>query len=243
MGKKKRASNEIRDVKISPWPVKYPAGSALIEMGDTKVLCCANILDEVPPFLIGQGTGWVTAEYSMLPASTGTRNRRERGGKISGRTQEIQRLIGRSLRSVVDMTKLGERTIIIDCDVLQADGGTRTASITGAFVAMTLAVEKLLSDGSIEENPITDYVAAVSIGIIGGKIHIDLDYELDSNADVDMNLVMTKKGEIVEIQATAEKESFSKETLSKLILNAERGIKKLFKIQADAIKCGLKKIR
>lgn len=232
----------MRAVKITPWPLKYPAGSALIEMGDTRVLCSASILDEVPQFLSRKGTGWVTAEYSMLPSSTGTRSRRERGGKISGRTQEIQRLIGRSIRAVVDMKKLGERTVIIDCDVLQADGGTRTASITGAFVALSLAVERLLRDGLIGTNPVIDYVAAVSAGIVKGKINLDLDYELDSNADVDMNLVMTKKGEIVEIQATGEKTAFTRNELSNLISNAEKGIKKLFTMQADAIKCGSKKI-
>ena len=241
MKKQKRGSNKLRTVKITPWPLKYPAGSALIEMGDTRVLCSASVLDEVPQFLSGKGTGWVTAEYSMLPSSTGTRNRRERGGKISGRTQEIQRLIGRSIRSVVDMKKLGERTVMIDCDVLQADGGTRTASITGAFVALSLAMEKLLREGRIDTNPVIDYVAAVSVGIVKGKINLDLDYELDSNADVDMNLVMTKKGKIVEIQATAEKSAFTKDELSNLISNAEKGIKKLFTMQADAIKCGCKK--
>ncbi len=242
MQSKKRGSAQLRPVEITTWPVIYPAGSSLIEMGNTRVLCSASVLDEVPKFLFGKGTGWVTAEYSMLPASTGTRSRRERGGKISGRTQEIQRLIGRSLRSVVDMEKLGERTIIIDCDVIQADGGTRTASITGAFVALSLAVEKLLSDGVIESNPLTDYVAAISVGIIKGKIQLDLDYELDSGADVDMNFVMTKKGKIVEIQATAEREAFTKDELSKLISNAEKGIKKLFTLQANAIKYGIKKM-
>ena len=236
MRKGKRKPNELRPVKITVRPVKYPAGSALIEVGDTKVLCAASIQEDVPKFLAGKGTGWVTAEYSMLPASTNTRNQRERGGKISGRTQEIQRLIGRSLRAVVDFSLLGERTIMIDCDVLQADGGTRTASITGAYVALKMAAENLVRKKLVKKNPVTGQVAAVSAGIIGKTIFLDLDYDEDSTADVDMNLVMTGDGKIVEIQATGERENFSRSELIKLIGVAEKGINKLFEFQSKVLK-------
>ncbi|MBI5374149.1 MAG: ribonuclease PH [Candidatus Schekmanbacteria bacterium] len=236
MRKGKRKPNELRPVKITVRPVKYPAGSALIEVGDTKVLCAASIQEDVPKFLAGKGTGWVTAEYSMLPASTNTRNQRERGGKISGRTQEIQRLIGRSLRAVVDFSLLGERTIMIDCDVLQADGGTRTASITGAYVALKMAAENLVRKKLVEKNPVTGQVAAVSAGIIGKTIFLDLDYDEDSTADVDMNLVMTGDGKIVEVQATGERENFSQSELSKLIGTAEKGINRLFEFQSKVLK-------
>ena len=231
-----RKYNEIRKVEIKRKFLKNPPGSVLISLGETKVLCTATIEEKVPKFLENTGTGWITAEYSLLPGSTHTRTRREvLSGKISGRTHEIQRLIGRSLRSVAQLNLLGERTIWIDCDVLQADGGTRTAAITGAYVALKDAAEFLLSSKIINNNPVKDRVAAVSVGIVSGKKCLDLNYAEDSNADVDMNVVMTKSGKLIELQATAEKKSFSKNDLDNLLLLARKGIFHLFKAQTKAL--------
>ena len=227
-----RLNNEMRPVQMTPRFVKNPDGSVLMQCGDTIVLCSAMVEEKVPPFLKGKGTGWVTAEYSMLPASTETRTQREASkGKITGRTSEIQRLIGRALRAVVDMKALGERTVWIDCDVLQADGGTRTASITGSFVALYLALEKLKEQGIIAEIPITDYVAAISVGIVDGIPILDLEYVEDSRAEVDMNVVMTGQGEFVEIQGTAEGKPFSRQEMDQLLLLAEKGIRELIELQ------------
>ncbi|HKQ31893.1 MAG TPA: ribonuclease PH, partial [Thermodesulfobacteriota bacterium] len=206
-----RKWDELRPVKISRGIMKYAEGSALIETGETKVLCTATFEDRVPPFLKDTGKGWVTAEYSMLPRSTKERITRDSvRGKIGGRSHEIQRIIGRALRSVIDLGKLGERSITIDCDVLQADGGTRTASITGAFVALSDAALNLIRQGVVSENPIVDFIAAVSVGIVSGKPALDLNYEEDSSAEVDMNVAMTGSGLLVEVQGTAEGKPFSK---------------------------------
>jgi len=231
-----RAKNEMRKVKITKNFIIYPAGSVLIQVGNTKVICSATVENKVPPFLRDKKTGWVTAEYSMMPSSTHTRTQREASrGKLSGRTQEIQRLIGRSLRTVVDMDQLGERTIWIDCDVIQADGGTRCASITGAFIALALALKKLKKDKLIETIPIKDYVAAISVGISGGNNILDLDYDEDSSADVDLNIVKTGSGGFVEIQGTAEKEPFNNKQLESLLSLADKGIKELIEIQKKVI--------
>jgi ribonuclease PH len=231
-----RAINEIRKVKISKNYIKYPAGSVLIQMGNTRVICSATVEEKVPPFLRDKNQGWVTAEYSMLPSSTHTRTSREASrGKQSGRTQEIQRLIGRSLRAVVDLKKLGERTIWIDCDVIQADGGTRCASITGAFVAVALAVKKLKKDKVIEENPLLDSIAAVSVGIIKGKKLLDLEYEEDSVACVDLNIVKTGSGKYVEIQGTAEQNPFDRKEMDQLLDLGDKGIIELTEIQNTVI--------
>lgn len=232
-----RQNNQLRTVKITRNYTKHAEGSVLIEFGDTKIICTASIEESVPSFLKGKGSGWVTAEYSMLPRATGTRNKREISqGKPNARNQEIQRLIGRSLRAVVDMTKLGERQILIDCDVIQADGGTRTASITGAYVALTDAIEYLLKNQTIVENPLTDSVAAISVGIYKDIPVLDLDYLEDSNCDTDMNVVMTSKGGIVEIQGTAEGKAFSRVALNELLDLAELGINQLFKLQYQSRK-------
>jgi ribonuclease PH len=231
-----RANNEIRKVKITKNYIKYPAGSVLIQMGNTRVICSATVEEKVPPFLRDKNQGWVTAEYSMLPSSTHTRTSREASrGKQSGRTQEIQRLIGRSLRAVVDMKKLGERTIWIDCDVIQADGGTRCASITGAYVAVALAVKKLKKDKVIQENPILDSIAAVSVGIIQGKKLLDLEYEEDSIACVDLNIVKTGSGKYVEIQGTAEQNPFDRKEMDQLLDLGDKGIRELTEIQNTVI--------
>jgi ribonuclease PH len=231
-----RMNDEIRPVIMTAGFLKYPQGSVLIEAGDTRVLCSAMVEDKVPPFLKGSGSGWVTAEYSLLPSSTETRTAREAArGRISGRTSEIQRLIGRSLRAVVDMEALGERTVWIDCDVIQADGGTRTASITGSFVALYLALQKLKADGVIENWPIKDYVAAISVGIVEGNPVLDLEYVEDSVADVDMNVVMTGSGAFVEIQGTAEGETFDRQQLDTLLALAEKGIKQLILQQKQVL--------
>ncbi|MGI5921569.1 MAG: ribonuclease PH [Syntrophomonadaceae bacterium] len=231
-----RANDQMRNIRIIPGFVKTPAGSVLIETGDTRVLCSAMIEDKVPPFLKGSGSGWITAEYSLLPASTEPRSHREvNKGKVSGRTSEIQRLIGRSLRAVVDMKALGERTIWIDCDVIQADGGTRTASITGSFVALYLGLIKLHRQGIIDSIPIKDYVAAVSVGIMGTEKILDLEYVEDSQADVDMNIVMTGEGKFVEIQGTAEGEPFSRQDFDELVALAQKGIQELILLQKDII--------
>ena len=214
----------------------HPAGSILIQMGNTKVICSATIEEKVPGFLRGKESGWVTAEYSMLPASTNQRTQREASrGKLSGRTQEIQRLIGRSLRSVIDLNKLGERTIWLDCDVIQADGGTRCASITGAFMAAALAMKKLKKDKIIEELPILDYVAAISVGIVKGKKLLDLEYSEDSNADVDLNVVKTGSGGYVEIQGTAEKMPFDDKQMDGMLKLADKGIKQLIALQKNTV--------
>ncbi|MDD3852645.1 MAG: ribonuclease PH [Syntrophomonadaceae bacterium] len=231
-----RRKDEMREVKVTPGFIKHPNGSVLIESGDTRVLCSAMIEDKVPSFLKGTGSGWVTAEYSLLPSSTGTRTPREAArGKVTGRTSEIQRLIGRSLRAVVDLNKLGERTIWIDCDVIQADGGTRTASITGSFIALGLALQKMKAEGILESIPLTDYVAAISVGILQGVPILDLEYVEDSQADVDMNVVMTGKGKFVEIQGTAENEPFDRDELDTLLQLAEKGIQELITIQKSVL--------
>jgi len=231
-----RSYNELRPVKIIPDYQDFAEGSVIIEMGRTRVLCSVSAEERVPHFLKGSGSGWVTAEYSMLPRSTHTRTMRDSvAGKISGRSQEIQRLIGRSLRAVTDMSQLGERTLVVDCDVLQADGGTRTAAITGAYIALSKAVEKLNSMGIVSGNPLRSAVAAVSVGIVKNHILLDLCYDEDCNAEADFNIVMTGKGEFVEVQGTAEGKPYSKETLDSVINLAEKGIRQLFKIQQDAL--------
>jgi len=231
-----RAPDQLRPVQITTNYLMTAEGSALIEAGHTRVLCAATIEDTVPQFLRGSGRGWVTAEYSMLPRATGTRTPREvNKGRPSGRTLEIQRLIGRSLRSVVDMTALGDRSVIVDCDVLQADGGTRTAAITGAYVALVLALRKLVKFGTLKSLPVKTAVAATSVGISAGVPLLDLCYEEDSTADVDMNLVMTGEGRFVEVQATAEKSAFDDEQLAQLISLARKGILQLFEIQKAAL--------
>jgi ribonuclease PH len=231
-----RQSHELRPVTITTNVNKYAEGSALIAVGDTQVLCTASVEESVPPFLRNKGEGWVSAEYAMLPRATGTRSTREATrGRLGGRTQEIQRLIGRSLRAVVDMTLLGERTIWLDCDVLQADGGTRTASITGAYVALRLAVQQLLRQELLSEMPLEDFVAAVSVGIIGGVPHLDLNYEEDSSSDVDMNVVMTGRGTLVEVQGTAERSPFAQESLLHMLSLARQGIEQLIDAQRYAL--------
>ena len=225
----------MRTVNIQRQFTRYAEGSVLIAMGHTQVLCTASVLEKVPPFLKGQGQGWVTAEYGMLPRSTHTRSDREAAkGKQSGRTQEIQRLIGRSLRAVMDMTALGERTIQIDCDVLQADGGTRCASITGAWIAVADAVEGLLQKGLLVSNPLKDSVAAVSVGMVEGRAVLDLDYPEDSGCDADMKVVMTGAGRYVEVQGTAEGHTFDRAELNTLLQLAEKGIGELARYQASA---------
>ncbi|WP_086312981.1 ribonuclease PH [Enterococcus sp. 7F3_DIV0205] len=232
-----RQAKELRGITIETNVYKHPEGSVVISFGDTKVICSATVEEKVPPFLRGEGTGWVTAEYSMLPRATNTRNIRESAkGKLTGRTMEIQRLIGRSLRAVIDLKKLGERSIIVDCDVIQADGGTRTASITGAFVAMKIAVEKMLKAGVLQEDPIKEYLAAVSAGILSdGECVLDLDYTEDSAADVDMNLVMTESGNFVELQGTGEEATFSGDELNSLLFYGKTGIEHLIAYQKEAL--------
>ena len=231
-----RENNELRPIKITRNFTKYAEGSVLIEIGDTKVLCNVSIDENVPHFLRGQNTGWLTAEYSLLPRSTHNRTIRESArGRIGGRTSEIQRLIGRSLRAVVDLEKLGERTIWIDCDVIQADGGTRTAAITGAYVALVDAINYLIKEGSIEESPLKAYLAAISVGMVNGELLLDLCYEEDSQAEVDMNIVMTEEGRLIEIQGTAEKKSFSREEMEALLDLAEEGIRQLITMQKKSL--------
>lgn len=237
-----RKNDEIRKVKITKKFITTAEGSVLIEMGNTRVICTATIENKVPPFLKDQKKGWVTAEYGMIPRSTHTRTQRESSaGKIGGRTHEIQRLIGRSLRAVVDLYALGERTIWIDCDVIQADGGTRTASITGAFLALYDAVFQCIHNGIIERNPIKDHLAAISVGIVQKEPLLDLCYSEDSNADVDMNVVMTGSGRIVEIQGTAETEPFSRDALNTLLSYAEKGINEIIKLQKEILKANVLK--
>ena len=229
-----RALDQIRNTKITANISPYAEGSALIEVGGTKVICTATVEERVPPFLRNKGTGWVTAEYAMLPRATNTRTQRETL-RPSGRTQEIQRLIGRSLRAVVDTKLLGERQIFIDCDVIQADGGTRCASITGAFVALGLACRKLVKKGTLKNSPIISEVAAVSVGIIENTAILDLCYAEDSNAEVDMNIVCTGAGKFIEIQGTAEREPFTREQMNDMLALAETGISQLFAIQRVAL--------
>ena len=231
-----RRSDALRPVTISTGVNKYAEGSVLIAMGDTRVLCTASVEESVPPFLRGRGQGWVTAEYGMLPRATGTRNVREAArGRLGGRTQEIQRLIGRSLRAVIDMTRLGERTIWLDCDVLQADGGTRTASITGAYVALHMALQHLVQQGALSSVPLTDAVAAVSLGIFQGVPYLDLNYAEDSTSEADLNIVMTGSGALVEIQGTAERHPFTQEGLLETLALARRGIEQLLTAQRTAL--------
>jgi len=231
-----RSFNQIREIKITKNYIIHPHGSVLFQMGGTRVLCSASIDNKVPSFLRDQDKGWITAEYSMLPSSTHSRTSREASkGKLSGRTQEIQRLIGRSLRSIVDLEKLGERTVWIDCDVIQADGGTRCASITGSFIALLLAMKKLKKDKIIDQIPVRDYVAAISVGIIDGQNLLDLDYSEDSEADVDLNIIKTGKGGFVEIQGTAEREPFSDKQMKAMLALADKGIKQLISIQKQII--------
>ncbi len=230
----KRTHDQIRNTKITPNISPYAEGSALIEVGGTKVICTASVEDRVPIFMRNKGLGWVTAEYSMLPRATNTRTQREIQ-RPSGRTQEIQRLIGRSLRAVVDTKLLGERQIYLDCDVIQADGGTRCASITGAYVALALACRKLVRQGAIKTNPILSEVAAVSVGIIEATPILDLAYNEDSNADVDMNVVCTGSGKFIELQGTAEREPFSREQMDEMLILAEIGVNKLFEIQRNSL--------
>ena len=231
-----RRADELRPVKITTNYLLTAEGSALIEVGHTRVLCAASIEDSLPAFLRNSGRGWVTAEYAMLPRATSERNTREvNKGRPSGRTHEIQRMIGRSLRSVVDMQLLGERTIMVDCDVIQADGGTRTAAITGGYIALALAVNKLLAFGAIKKNPLRDKLAATSVGVVRGEAMLDLCYDEDSAADVDMNIVMTGAGEFVELQATAEKVSFQDDRLIEMIALARQGLRHIFEFQQAAI--------
>jgi ribonuclease PH len=228
-----RAPDQLRPVRITPGFTKYAEGSVLIEIGETRVICTASVDERVPMFLRGQGKGWVTAEYSMLPRATETRTQRETGrNQLSGRTQEIQRLIGRSLRAVVQNNRMGERTIYLDCDVLQADGGTRTASITGAFVALVMALRKLYNGGKVAAPlPITDYVAAVSVGMIDGQVMLDLEYAEDSRAEVDMNIVRTGAGKFIEIQGTAESKPFTQQQMNDMTALASSGIEQLIEQQ------------
>jgi ribonuclease PH len=232
----KRNNNELRSIEIIRNYTKHAEGSVLIKCGDTHVICTASVEENVPSFLKGKGQGWVTAEYGMLPRSTSTRMQRESAkGKQSGRTQEIQRLIGRSLRSIIDLKKLGEITIKIDCDVIQADGGTRTASITGAYVALYDAIQYIINKEIIKDSPIIDSIAAISLGVKGSDILLDLDYAEDSTCDTDMNIVMTGSGKFIEIQGTAEGEAFTRDELNNLIDMADQGIKQLTVIQNSLI--------
>ncbi len=232
-----RAPDEMRAITIETGFTKHAEGSCLISFGDTRVLCTASIEERIPPWLRGKGEGWVTGEYSMLPRATHTRGSREAArGKQSGRTQEIQRLIGRSLRAVVDLEKLGERQITLDCDVIQADGGTRTASISGAWVALRLAVNGLMKSGELKQDPITGQVAAISCGIYNGTPVLDLDYPEDSSAEADANFVLIEGGQIAEVQATAEGATYDEEGLLRLLRLANIGCEAIFKAQADAVK-------
>jgi ribonuclease PH len=231
-----RRHDELRPVKITRNFIKHAEGSVFIEIGDTKVICTATIEEKVPPFLKDQKRGWITAEYAMIPRSALSRIARESSsGRVGGRTHEIQRLIGRALRSVADLNAIGERTLWMDCDVIQADGGTRTASITGAYIALSDAINYAIKNKIIERNPIKDYLAAISVGIVRGEIVLDLCYEEDSRAEVDMNIVMTGSGRLVEIQGTAETVPFSKEDMDKMMTLASKGINRLIEIQKAEI--------
>ena len=231
-----REPNQLRDISITREFTKHAEGSVLIEFGETKVICTASIDDRVPPFLKGQGSGWITAEYGMLPRATGSRAMREAAkGKQTGRTQEIQRLIGRSLRACVDLKNLGEKTITLDCDVIQADGGTRTASITGAFVALVDAINYLIDVHELKKSPIISQVASVSVGIFKDQVVLDLDYAEDSNAETDMNIVMTDKAQFIEVQGTAEGIAFTREQMNTMFDYADKGIRELIDLQRQAL--------
>lgn len=231
-----RALNQLRQIKITPNYIIHPEGSVLIEFGNTKVICTATVQDGVPPFLRNSGKGWLTAEYAMLPRATETRNQRESAkGKLTGRTMEIQRLIGRALRTAVDLDSLGEKTIMLDCDVIQADGGTRTASITGAYVALAIACKRVLKDGKIKKDVLKENVAAISVGIVSKKTMLDLKYTEDSTAEVDMNVVMNKKMELIEVQGTGEEATFTRGELNAMLDFAEKGLKEIFELQDKAI--------
>jgi ribonuclease PH len=237
MATDKKKTKGIRKIKITPDFMKFAEGSCLFEIGGTKIVCTASVEEGVPRFLKGKGTGWVTAEYGMLPRSCKTRLVREAArGKLGGRTQEIQRLIGRSLRAVVDLKKLGERTIWMDADVIQGDGGTRCASITGCFVALAMALERIKKKGLLDTLPLSDYVAALSVGIVNGRKALDLDYEKDSAASVDMNVVMTGKGKLIEVQGTAEGEPFSLADMNDMIALAKKGMRKVFAAERKVLK-------
>lgn len=226
-----RKNDEMREVKVTRNYIMHPEGSVLIEFGNTKVICNATVEERIPPFLRGTGSGWITAEYSMLPRATNNRVQREAAkGKIMGRTMEIQRLIGRALRAAVDLEKLGERQILVDCDVIQADGGTRTASITGAYLAVELAIEKLIDEGKLTDIPIKSKVAAISVGKVNGQVLLDLEYEEDSKAEVDMNVVMNDKGEFIELQGTGEEATFTQNELLKFIEVSKNAFNVLFKL-------------
>jgi ribonuclease PH len=227
-----RKAGEIREIKVARGVQRHAEGSVLFEMGETKVICAASVEERVPPFLRGAGRGWVTAEYAMLPRATNTRVAREgRTGKVQGRTYEIQRLVGRALRAVVDFERLGERTVTIDCDVLQADGGTRTASINGAWIALWQACSRMVASGTLSRNPVLEPVMAVSVGIVDGRVLVDLDYAEDSAAQVDMNVVMTGGGNLIEVQGTAEGTPFSREQLDAMLLAAVRAGRKILGVQ------------
>ncbi len=229
-----RRAGDLRKIRVTPGVQKHAEGSVLFELGGTKVICAASVEDRLPPFLRGSGKGWVTAEYAMLPRATDTRSQREgRTGRIQGRTQEIQRLIGRSLRAVVTLEPLGERTITVDCDVVQADGGTRTASINGAWIALWQACSRLAGSGVIPENPVREPVAAVSVGMCGGRVLVDLDYAEDSTAEVDMNVVMTGSGSLIEVQGTAEGVPFTRGELDQMLEAAMRAGKRILRLQRE----------
>lgn len=231
-----RAENQLRKIRITRDFNLYAEGSVLIEFGNTKVICTASVSEKVPSFLKGQGKGWITAEYSMIPRATGERTQRESAkGKLSGRTMEIQRLIGRALRTAVDLDKLGERTVTIDCDVIQADGGTRTTSISGGYIALALAMKKLVENGVITESPIISNVAAISVGIVGGTPMLDLKYSEDSAAEVDMNVVMNGDGRFVEVQGTGEEATYTRAELNQLLDLAEAGINEIIELQNKII--------
>ncbi|MGM0563077.1 MAG: ribonuclease PH [Pseudomonadota bacterium] len=231
-----RQPDQLRDIRITRHYTMHAEGSVMVEFGHTKVLCTASVEERVPPFLKGKGQGWVTAEYGMLPRSTGSRMGREAArGKQSGRTQEIQRLIGRSLRAAIDLEGLGERQVTLDCDVIQADGGTRTASITGAFVALTDAINGLIKDGFLKKSPLLGQVASVSVGIFDGTPVLDLDYPEDSSAETDMNVIMNDAGHFIEIQGTAEGHAFRRDELNQLLDLADKGIRELFEAQSSAL--------
>ena len=229
-----RSQDQMRDVRITRNYTKHAEGSVLVEFGDTKVICTASVDERVPGWMRGKGRGWVTAEYGMLPCATNTRNRRDKT-MTAGRTLEIQRLIGRSLRAVVDRSKLGERTVKVDCDVIQADGGTRTAAITGGYIALALAIEKMLQQGVLDYSPLTDQVAAISVGMFNNQPVLDLNYEEDSNAQMDMNVVMMGNGDFVEVQGTAEGKPFNKQQLDDLLDLAKVGIEELLTIQKNCL--------
>ncbi len=232
----KRANDQLREISFTRNFTRHAEGSVLVAFGETKVICNASIEDRVPPFLKGKGAGWVTAEYSMLPRATNTRSRREvTAGKQSGRSMEIQRLIGRSLRAIIDLDALGEKTITIDCDVIQADGGTRTASITGAYVALSDAINTLLKNKGIKKNPLHGQVAAISVGIYNGEPVLDLDYAEDSNAETDMNIVMNEAGGFIEVQGTAEGHAFREEELQAMLALARKGVSEIVQAQQDAL--------